>query len=1224
MPIGTTNYPAAIDTAVTLIEARNNASGTLASAIDADDVAIALTSLSDANEFPATGNLSIDNEIIYYDAKSGVNFTSLTRGVDGSTAAAHSVGASVNHFVIAASHRVQNDAIVAIQTKLGSGADTPVLNDFLMGSGAGASLWQTPTVATAALNSFVGDSGSGGTKGLVPAPASGDAAAGKVLAASGGWVVSAVGSAITDLTGDVTATGPGSVAATIANDAVTFAKFQNITDNRLLGRSAGSGGDMQEITVGSGLSLSGGSLTAVAVSSNPFDDATAIIKGSADATKLLRFEVDGFTTGTTRVLTPPNSDGTIAITQNNLSVFAATTSAQLAGVISDETGSGALVFGTAPSIAGGTHTALTSLGIRSTGTGAFDLTIANSENLTAGRTLTVTLNDAARTLNLGGNLTTAADFSTSGANALTLTTSGATNVTLPTTGTLTTLAGSETLSNKTLTTPIIASFTNATHTHADAAGGGTLNAAVIAAGILPIARGGTGTGTAPADGKLLIGKTDGSYAVANLTQGANITITNGDGTITIAGAASGANTALSNLASVSINESLIPQAGKDLGAEVTPWRDFWLYGSGTFGTHSFKLTGTPTAHRVLTLPNATDTLVGKATTDTFTNKTFDTAGSGNSFSINGLAATANTGTGDVVRATSPTLVTPVLGAATATSLVCPTLNGGTAANDDITIQGTSNATRTTSYVLLQPNGGNVGIGTSTFGTSAANGVISITNAATAPLSQPADVVQVWADDTGAGDARLRILGESGSRISFGNNQISFATSATDDVFLSRAATANLRIGAPGSGAAIAQTLSVQNSVGTNVAGANWTRDGSQGTGTGAGGSHVWRVAAAGGSGSGSNGLATAMTLNSSSNLGLGTSAPLARLNIQSATGTNQFIAFSGADIAHSFTALLDTSIGNRIGFCTSAGGGFLAQGFSDADLNAVRFQGSIGSASPTKAAIVFEGFKSDGSTNRTAMTGSEILAQFGPGDIVTTPANATVTYLANGNVGFGTSTFGTSAAKVIAITNTATAPSSQPADIGQFWCSDFAATKTVFRFLGESGSRISIGDDKLIMATGTTDDAFLGRAAAASWRYGDVDAASPVAQALSVQSVVAGTSNTAGVNWTRDASRGTGTGAGGSHIWRVAPAGSSGTSQNALVASMTLDSTHTLTLAEAFNFALGTTTGTKIGTVGGGSGQKLAFLGSTPVVQQVLATGAGATVDNVITFLQTIGLCRQS
>ena len=105
---------------------------------------------------------------------------------------------------------------------------------------------------------------------------------------------------------------------------------------------------------------------------------------------------------------------------------------------------------TSPTINGGTHTAITSLGIRSTGTGAFDLTLANTENLTAGRTLTITVNDAARTLNLGGNITTAAAFITSGANSLTLTTTGATNITLPTTGTLATLAGTESLTNKKL------------------------------------------------------------------------------------------------------------------------------------------------------------------------------------------------------------------------------------------------------------------------------------------------------------------------------------------------------------------------------------------------------------------------------------------------------------------------------------------------------------------------------------------------------------------------------------------------------------------------------------------------------------------------------------------------------------------------------------------------------------------------------------------------------
>lgn len=44
--------------------------------------------------------------------------------------------------------------------------------------------------------------------------------------------------------------------------------------------------------------------------------------------------------------------GAYALKANNLSVFASTTSAQLAGVISDETGSGSLVFATSPTLAG--------------------------------------------------------------------------------------------------------------------------------------------------------------------------------------------------------------------------------------------------------------------------------------------------------------------------------------------------------------------------------------------------------------------------------------------------------------------------------------------------------------------------------------------------------------------------------------------------------------------------------------------------------------------------------------------------------------------------------------------------------------------------------------------------------------------------------------------------------------------------------------------------------
>lgn len=104
-------------------------------------------------------------------------------------------------------------------------------------------------------------------------------------------------------------------------------------------------------------------------------------------------------------------------------------------------GSIATQAASAVAITGGTVAGLTGLAIRDT-SAALDVTLAavSSTPLSAGRTLTLDIVNADRTIKLAGNLDLAGNLTTSGANALTLTTTGATNVTLPTSGTLAILA----------------------------------------------------------------------------------------------------------------------------------------------------------------------------------------------------------------------------------------------------------------------------------------------------------------------------------------------------------------------------------------------------------------------------------------------------------------------------------------------------------------------------------------------------------------------------------------------------------------------------------------------------------------------------------------------------------------------------------------------------------------------------------------------------------------
>jgi hypothetical protein len=183
---------------------------------------------------------------------------------------------------------------------------------------------------------------------------------------------------------------------------------------------------------------------------------TIVVRNSSKNINISNAVMSGATSGTT-TLQPTAISGTSVIT-----LPAATDT--LVGKATTDTLTNKTL--TSPTINGGTQNAITTLGIRDT-SAAFDVTIAatSSTALTAGRTLTLDMVNAARTVKLAGNIDLSNNFTTSGAFGVTLTATALTSVTLPTTGTLATLAGSETLTNKTITSPTVT--------------GGTINNTVI-------------------------------------------------------------------------------------------------------------------------------------------------------------------------------------------------------------------------------------------------------------------------------------------------------------------------------------------------------------------------------------------------------------------------------------------------------------------------------------------------------------------------------------------------------------------------------------------------------------------------------------------------------------------------------------------------------------------------------------------------------------------------
>ena len=188
-------------------------------------------------------------------------------------------------------------------------------------------------------------------------------------------------------------------------------------------------------------------------------------------------------------------------------------------------------------------------------------------------------------------------------------------------------------------------------------------------GTLGVANGGTGQ-TSFTDGQLLIGNTTGNTLTpATLTAGSGVTITNGSGAITVAFTGPGAGSVTSaSVVTANGFAGTVATATSTPAITLTTSITGVLKGDGTAisaataGTDYVTPTGTETLTNktltapiissisntgTLTLPTSTDTIVGRATTDTLTNKTL----------------------------TSPTLTTPVLGTPSSGNLTSCTADG---------------------------------------------------------------------------------------------------------------------------------------------------------------------------------------------------------------------------------------------------------------------------------------------------------------------------------------------------------------------------------------------------------------------------------------------------------------------------------------------------------------------------------------------------------------------